>query len=110
MAAFAIATLSMIGVPPVSGFITKWYLVIGALERQSLIVLTVLLVSSFLNATYFVPILYRAFFKNDDSNSEPKKLIENPFLVIPLTLTAIVSVLLGLYPDFIVRLAEMVVK
>jgi multicomponent Na+:H+ antiporter subunit D len=110
MAAFAIATLSMIGVPPVSGFITKWYLVIGALERQSLIVLTVLLVSSFLNAAYFVPILYRAFFKNDDSNSEPKKLIENPFLVIPLTLTAIVSVLLGLYPDFIVRLAEMVVK
>ena len=110
MTAFAIATLSMIGVPPVSGFITKWYLVIGALERQSLIVLTVLLVSSFLNAAYFVPILYRAFFKNDDSNSEPKKLIENPFLVIPLTLTAIVSVLLGLYPDFIVRLAEMVVK
>ncbi len=116
MAAFAIATLSMIGIPPVSGFITKWYLVIGSLERHSLVVLTVLLVSSFLNAAYFVPILYRAFFKEENSNSkhidssDDGGLKENPFLVVPLTLTAIISVVLGLYPDFIVQLAEMVVK
>jgi len=116
MAAFAIATLSMIGIPPVSGFITKWYLVIGSLERHNLVVLIVLLVSSFLNAAYFVPILYKAFFSKEISNSEhinssdDGDLKENPFLVVPLTLTAIVSVLLGLYPDFIVQLAEMVVK
>ncbi len=116
MAAFAIATLSMIGIPPVSGFITKWYLVIGSLERQNLVVLIVLLVSSFLNAAYFVPILYRAFFKEENPNSENldlsehKELKENPFLVVPLTLTAIVSVVLGLYPDFIVQIAEMVTK
>ena len=116
MAAFALATLSMIGVPPASGFITKWYLVIGSLERNSLVVLTVLLVSSFLNAAYFVPILYKAFFKKENSNSEEKislqdkNLKENPFLVVPLSLTAIVSVILGLYPDFIVHIAEMVVK
>ncbi|GIT40483.1 MAG: hypothetical protein Ct9H300mP9_3330 [Candidatus Neomarinimicrobiota bacterium] len=42
MVAFAIATLSMVGVPPVSGFITKWYLVIGSMERHSVAVLTVL--------------------------------------------------------------------
>ena len=116
MAAFAIATLSMIGIPPVSGFITKWYLVIGSLERHNLVVLIVLLVSSFLNAAYFVPILYRAFFKEENPNSENldlsehKELKENPFLVVPLTLTAIVSVVLGLYPDFIVQIAEMVTK
>jgi len=116
MTAFAIATLSMIGIPPVSGFITKWYLVIGSLERHNLVVLIVLLVSSFLNAAYFVPILYRAFFKEENPNSENldlsehKELKENPFLVVPLTLTAIVSVVLGLYPDFIVQIAEMVTK
>ena len=116
MAAFAIATLSMIGIPPVSGFITKWYLVIGSLERHSLAVLIVLLVSSFLNAAYFIPILYRAFFKRENSNTEPidsnddGNPKENPFLVVPLTLTAIISVLLGLYPDFIVQLAEMVIN
>ena len=117
MAAFAIATLSMIGVPPVSGFITKWYLIIGSLERHSIAVLIILLASSFLNAAYFIPILYRAFFKEEnselvDQNSEindPHDIKENPFLVIPLTFTALVSIILGIYPDFIVRIAKMVI-
>ena len=117
MAAFAIATLSMIGVPPVSGFVTKWYLVLGSMERQSVAVLSVLLASSFLNAAYFAPIVYKAFFKTENSEAqnhhngtlEHQTVRENPFLVVPLFLTAIISVLLGLYPDFIVRLAEMVI-
>ena len=118
MAAFTIATLSMIGIPPVSGFITKWYLVIGAMESHSLAVLTVLLASSFLNAAYFVPIVYKAFFKTENSEAEDhnhdlhkhEEVKENPFLVVPLSLTAIVSVVLGLYPDFIVQLAKMVIR
>ena len=65
---YKIAVLSMIGVPPASGFITKWYLVIGAMERQSLSILLVLLVSSFLNAIYFVPIVFNAFFKKEKSS------------------------------------------
>jgi multicomponent Na+:H+ antiporter subunit D len=114
MAAFTIATLSMIGVPPVSGFVTKWYLVIGAMESHSLAVLTVLLASSFLNAAYFAPIVYKAFFKMEDSeavnhNHEHEEVKENPLLVVPLCLTAIVSVVLGLYPDFIVRIAKIVI-
>ena len=116
MAAFAIATMSMIGVPPVSGFITKWYLIIGSLERHSIAVLIVLLLSSFLNAAYFIPILYRAYFKKQNLESEDQNLTtnntheikENPFLVIPLTFTALVSVILGIYPDFIIRIAKMV--
>jgi len=115
MAAFAIGTLSMIGVPPVSGFITKWYLVIGSLERHSIAVLIVLLASSFLNAAYFIPILYRAYFKEDNSEyvdqtratNSPDGIKENPFLVIPLTVTALVSIILGIYPDFIVRIAKL---
>ena len=117
MAAFTIATLSMIGVPPASGFITKWYLVIGSLERHSIAVLAVLLASSFLNAAYFVPIVYKAFFKTEDSETtqevkshENAVIKEIPFMVVPLTLTAIVSVVLGLYPDFIVKIAESVIR
>ena len=118
MAAFTIATLSMIGIPPVSGFITKWYLVIGAMESHSLAVLTVLLASSFLNAAYFAPIVYKAFFKTENSEAEDhnhdlhkhEEFKENPFLVVPLSLTAIVSFVLGLYPDFIVQLAKMVIR
>ena len=118
MAAFTIATLSMIGIPPVSGFVTKWYLVIGSLERHSIAVLSVLLISSFLNAAYFVPIIYKAYFvdkvldtehpKLDSQNNEGVK--EIPLMVIPLILTAIVSVVLGLYPDFIVKIAESIIR
>ena len=117
MAAFTIATLSMIGIPPVSGFITKWYLVIGAVERHSLPVLTLLLASSFLNAAYFAPIVYKAFFKRENPEAvnnnhdlhQHNEVKENLLLVVPLILTAIVSVVLGLYPDFIVQLAKMVI-
>jgi len=117
MAAFTIATLSMIGIPPVSGFITKWYLVIGSMERHSFAILAVLLASSFLNAAYFAPIVYKAFFKMENSEAvnnnhdlhQHDEVKENLLLVVPLFLTAIVSVVLGLYPDFIVQLAKMVI-
>ena len=62
MGAFAIASLSMIGVPPVAGFVTKWYLLNGALNIHNIIIIIVLMVSTLLNAGYFVPITIRAFF------------------------------------------------
>jgi multicomponent Na+:H+ antiporter subunit D len=52
----------MIGVPPVAGFISKWYLGLGAAEAGAQWVLPVLAASSLLNAAYFLPILYRAWF------------------------------------------------
>jgi multicomponent Na+:H+ antiporter subunit D len=61
--AFSIAALGMIGVPPVAGFISKWYLGLGALEAGLAgWVMPVLLASSLLNAAYFLPVLYRAWF------------------------------------------------
>jgi len=110
MAAFAVATLSMIGVPPACGFVSKWYLVIGALERDSMVVLAVLMFSSLLNAAYFVPIVYRAFFGEetpiDDEAAEVK---EVPLIVVPLVLTAAGSIILGLFPEFFIKLAEGVI-
>jgi len=61
--AFSIGALGMIGIPPVAGFVSKWYLGIGALEAgMATWVLPVLIASSILNAAYFLPILYRAWF------------------------------------------------
>jgi multicomponent Na+:H+ antiporter subunit D len=63
--AFSVAALGMIGVPPVAGFISKWYLGLGALEAgMATWVIPVLLASSALNAAYFLPILYRAWFRD----------------------------------------------
>lgn len=62
MLAFTVAALGMIGLPPLAGFISKWYLGIGALEAGQAWVIVVLVLSSLLNAAYFLPILYRAWF------------------------------------------------
>lgn len=62
--AFTVCALGMIGIPPVAGFITKWYLGLGSIEAgQAAWVLPVLIISSLLNAAYFLPILYRAWFE-----------------------------------------------
>ena len=63
MAAFAIASLSLIGIPPASGFVSKWYLALGSVERGSPWLLAVLLVSSLLSAAYLGPVVYKAYFE-----------------------------------------------
>jgi multicomponent Na+:H+ antiporter subunit D len=67
MGAFTIAALGMIGVPPIAGFVSKWYLSLGALEAGVHWPLYVLMASSLLNAAYFLPILHRAWFREPDA-------------------------------------------
>jgi multicomponent Na+:H+ antiporter subunit D len=61
MAAFTVAALSMVGLPPLAGFFSKWYLALAAIENQSWIYLAVILLSSLLNAVYFFRILERVY-------------------------------------------------
>lgn len=63
MAAFTIGAFGMIGLPPVAGFVSKWYLGLGALEAHQDWVLFVLVGSTLLNAAYFLPILHVAWFR-----------------------------------------------
>ncbi len=98
--AFGLASLTMIGMPPVAGFVSKWYLLDGALTAGQIILLTALLCSTILNAGYFVPIFYRAFFLKPDPEANIEQYKEAPMcMVIPLVFTSLVSVLLGLYPQ-----------
>lgn len=62
MGAFTLTALGMMGVPPVAGWITKWYLGLGALEGSQPWVIGVLVASTLLNAAYFLPIAYDAWF------------------------------------------------
>jgi len=109
--AFAIAALSMIGAPPVAGFVTKLYLLIGALDAGAIGILVVLVASTLLNAAYFVPVVYHGFFGKPSAEDAAHHFKEAPLaMVIPLCLTAAISVLLGLYPDFFMQFAQAVVK
>ncbi len=78
MVAFGVAAAGMAGIPLVAGFVSKWYIVIGALEGGNAIFAAVLLVSGVLNIAYFWPIVYQAFFESATDHDQ-KPLIEGPF-------------------------------
>lgn len=99
---FSIAALGMIGIPPVAGFVSKWYLGVGAVEaEQGYWVIPVLLMSSILNAAYFLPILYRAWFKSPKAEwleqfSTTRWEISGA-LMWPPVITAVIALLFGLF-------------
>ncbi len=106
--AFMFGALSIIGMPPLGGFISKWNLVIGAVSSDQLILLLVLLVSSLLNAAYFLPIVYRGFFAKAADPVFEEGVKEAPlFCLIPLSITACASLALFFYPDIFLRLVKL---
>ncbi len=98
MTAFTIGAFSMIGVPGTAGFISKWFLGLGTLDDHSILLLVFILTSSLLNAGYFLPIVYRAFFLKQAS--EDRDLREAPrFMVVPLAITAALTIFFGFFPQ-----------
>ncbi len=111
MTAFFIGSLSVIGLPPCGGFISKWYLVLGTLEADQRVMLVVLLSSSLLNAAYFLPIVYKAFFCTPEESMFENKIGEAPrWCLIPLKITALVSIILFFYPQPFLRLSRLAVR
>ncbi len=110
MAAFAVGAVSMIAIPPTAGFITKWYMVLGAWEAQLWILIGVILVSTLLNAAYYLPIVYAAFFKPVPLG-ESTEIHEAPaHMVVPLLLTAVGTLALFFWPDVLLDLAQLVLS
>ena len=108
MTAFFIGALSIIGMPPCGGFLSKWMLVLGALEADKMVILVVLLFSSLLNAVYFMPVVYRAFFCPPEDALFEAKVQEAPLCcVVPLVITAVISIVLLFYPQPFMQLAAM---
>jgi multicomponent Na+:H+ antiporter subunit D len=110
-AAFGIASLSMIGAPPVAGFVTKWKLLVGTMEMDSYYVgiLLVLLASTLLNVAYFAPVTFRAFFGKRPAGEKYEGIKEAPLaMVIPIMIAAIISVLIGIFPGFMMNFVDMV--
>lgn len=99
MAAFTLVALGMVGVPPTAGFVSKWYLGAGALETGELWVLGVLIISSLLNAAYFFPIIYDAWFGEPAVPwPERSRRVEVRLtLLIPPLITAALSLAVGLF-------------
>jgi multicomponent Na+:H+ antiporter subunit D len=106
MAAFALSSMSIIGIPLTSGFVSKWYLALGAVDQQSFVVLSVLLISSLLSAAYLGQILYKAYFEVETDKHAHDDVREEPWMVAPLAISAVASLLLGLYPGLVMDVAR----
>ena len=110
MGAFTIGALSMIGLPPAGGFLSKWYILLGALEAEQMFALAVIVGSTLLNAAYFLPIVYAAFLKPEATDAQDHEHGEAPLpIVMALVITASATILLFFFPDLALHLAGMLV-
>jgi multicomponent Na+:H+ antiporter subunit D len=97
MAAFTIGSMGLAGVPPLNGFVSKWYLALGSLQGDMIIPLIILVVSGLLNIGYFFPIIQRAYFRKGEGLEKYGE--ASPLMVVPLFATAVLSILFGLFPN-----------
>jgi multicomponent Na+:H+ antiporter subunit D len=102
--AFTVAALGMIGLPPIAGFLSKWHLALGGLQAEMAWVIPVLLVSSLLNAAYFLPVIRTAWF--DDAPRDWSDVgrgrgwFEADWrLVVPTLVTAATALAAGLFAN-----------
>ena len=99
--AFTIGAFGMIGVPPLAGFVTKWYLGIGALAAGTGWVLAVLIVSSMLNGAYFLPVVHRIWFRPQSAPWPAKQNQQyrdsHLWLLLPTLVTAAFSIAAGMF-------------
>jgi formate hydrogenlyase subunit 3/multisubunit Na+/H+ antiporter MnhD subunit len=109
MLMFSIGAIGICSLPPVCGIISKWYLVLGAMQAHNLAAFLVLITSSVLNILYFFPIIHTAFFEEPESGREGVR--EAPLsMLVPLAITAVGSILLFLAPDVaFLRLVEVAI-
>lgn len=107
LGAFSIAALGMIGIPGINGFISKWYLGLAALEVNKPIFLIMILISSFLNAIYYLPIITTAFLKDSKERENIMVLDRVPkAMTIPIVILAIGCIVTGIYPHIVIDIIE----
>jgi len=102
MFSFSVAAISMIGLPPLAGFFSKWYLVLGTIEANNWLFLAVILSSTLLNAVYFFRILEKVYMKNPDTEEQiPDQDIRNrearPSMLYSTSVLAIGLFLIGIF-------------
>lgn len=101
---YTFASLALIGIPPASGFVSKWYLAQGALQGDIGVFRwlgpAVLLISALLTAGYLLPITTNGFFPGQASGTSLEENKEPALgMLVPLAILAVLSVLLGVFPN-----------
>jgi multicomponent Na+:H+ antiporter subunit D len=106
MGAFAVGALSMIGVPPTVGFVSKWYILLAAMDSAQAVAVLVLVAGTLLSAAYYLPIVHAAFFR---APAAPRGAAhgEAPWPMVAATAgCALLTILLFWNPDLPLALAS----
>jgi len=104
MTAFTIGALSMIGVPPTGGFVSKWFILAGAFQADNYVAIFTIITSTVLNAAYFLPIVFIAWFGRETEGAGPDH-GEAPLpIIIALTTTAALTILFFLFNGPVIAL------
>jgi len=110
MGAFFLASLSIVGLPPMGGMWGKWYLALGAIDAGYVVLVGVLMVSTLLNIAYLIPVPIRAFLGKADAGGEIQ-IREAPIAcLIAMGVTVVGCVALFFNPTWIVQLAHQFVE
>ncbi len=110
MTAFTIGALSMIGVPPTGGFVSKWYILAGAFQADNYAAIGTIIISTALNAAYFLPIIFMAWFQKEDT-PPAKEHGEAPFAaVLALMITATLTLAFFFFNGPVLELEKQLVQ
>jgi len=96
---FALGALAMVGIPPLNGFMSKWFLALGTLQAEKPIYLVVIVLSSLMNGIYYLPIIIRAFFSPSSQTNydwEFNRLGKRAW--IPMLFFALAIIVFGFFP------------
>jgi multicomponent Na+:H+ antiporter subunit D len=108
MGAFSIAALSMVGIPPLTGFVSKWFLLLGTVETKSYAFTFVILTSSLLNAVYYLRLINYIHFKGEPSLRT--RIDEAPITMLaPILILGVGAVFLGILAGVPLKLIEVAV-
>ena len=105
--AFFLGSLCVIGLPPTGGFISKWHLLNGTLDSSQQWTFAIFLISSFLNAAYFIPIVFKGFFSAPSDEKVYNKASEPSMLMVaPMLITATGCLLVFFFSNFLYQFVE----
>ena len=103
MAAFTVAALSMVGIPPTCGFFSKWYLVLGGIDAHNWVFVAVILLSSLLTAVYFFRMIEKLYAVPSSGDPAVEQATEpSARILVPILILAIGIIVLGLINALIV--------